>query len=114
MSRLRISFLPATLIAVVIFAVPIGYDQYQKRHIRNFRVVKDGVLYRSGQLSPSGLRRVIHDYGIRTVVSFRYAKSEDQDPPDLWEESVCKELGVNYEGVSAARLGRGRERRCAG
>ena len=94
--RRRLAFLPAILIATSIVAVPAGYAQMRKNQLKNFRVVEDGVLYRSGQLNPAGLERVIHDYGIRTVISFRYAKSEDLDPPDKWEEELCYRLGVNY------------------
>ena len=35
-------------------------------HLRNFGVVEDGVLYRSGQLNPPGLKRVLADYRIKT------------------------------------------------
>jgi protein tyrosine/serine phosphatase len=96
LSRQRLAILPAVLIAIALFAIPIGYESQRQKHARNFRVVKDGVLYRSGQLTPAGLERLIHDYGIRTVVSFRYAKTEGQEPPDRWEEGVCARLGINY------------------
>ena len=45
------------------------YLSYHNRSFRNFRVVEEGVLYRSGQLNVAGLSRIIHDYGIKTVVS---------------------------------------------
>ena len=59
------------LIVGLIIGAPLGYATYRKHNLRNLRVVKEGVLLRSGQLSPAGLERVIHDYGIRTVVSLR-------------------------------------------
>jgi len=86
----------ALLIAGSLFAVPYAYSVQRKKQTNNFRVVEEGVLYRSGQLSPSGLERVIHDYGINTVVSFRYPRREETDPPDKWEEALCSRLGVNY------------------
>jgi tyrosine-protein phosphatase SIW14 len=95
--RRLIRFVPGLLIAVSIFAVPLGYARVREKHIRNFRVVEDGVLYRSAQLSPAGLERVIHDYGIRTVVSFRDAEEgKSPEPPDKWEEEFCAKRGVNY------------------
>lgn len=97
--RRRLFVLPGLLIAIAIFTIPTGYAQMRKKQMRNFRVVEDGVLYRSGQLTPEGLERVIHDYGIRTVVSFRYAKADGLDPPDKWEEELCRRLGVNYERI---------------
>jgi protein tyrosine/serine phosphatase len=65
--------------------------------LRNVRVVEEGVLYRSGQPSPAGLGRLIHDYDIRTVVCFRdVEEGKTTVPPEQWEESFCARLGVNY------------------
>jgi protein tyrosine/serine phosphatase len=89
--------LPAVLVAASIFGVPYAYAVVRERHLRNFRVVEDRVLYRSGQLSPDGLKRVIHDYGIRSVVCFRDVdEGTTGEPPDQWEESLCRGLGINY------------------
>src|SRR5262249_11866410 len=41
----------AGLIAVLLIGGPIGYALYKKPQLRNFRVVRDGVLYRSGQMT---------------------------------------------------------------
>jgi tyrosine-protein phosphatase SIW14 len=90
---------PALLVGTSLFVVPYAYSEIRDKHVRNFRVVQDGVLYRSGQHSPDGLHRIIHDYGIRTVVSFRYGEPEGADPPDKWEEAYCKRLGVNHVRV---------------
>jgi len=90
-------FIPAILVALSIVAVPLAYARVREKNLRNLRVVEDGVLYRSAQLSPSGLDRVIHDYGIRTVVSFRDTEEgKAAVPPDQWEESFCAKLGVNH------------------
>lgn len=88
--------LPSVLVALAIVGVPVAYAQWRERDIRNFRVVEDRVLYRSAQLTPHGLDRVVHDYGIRTVVTFRYAKDDEAAPPDAWEEAQCAKLGVNF------------------
>ena len=40
------------------------------------RVVDDGVLYRSGQMTPEGFQRSVREYGIRTVISLRDSKDE--------------------------------------
>jgi len=88
---------PPVLVAVAILGLPYAYFVVRERHLRNFRVVEDGVLYRSAQLSPLGLERIIHDYGIRTVVSFRdVEEGKAIEPPDKWEEAFCAKLGVNY------------------
>jgi tyrosine-protein phosphatase SIW14 len=95
--RRVLRILPAVLIAVCLVAVPYGYARFRDKYTRNFRVVEDGVLYRSAQLSPDGLDRVIHDYGIRTVISFRDTEEgKAVEPPDKWEEAFCAKLGINY------------------
>src|SRR4051794_37628908 len=65
-------------------------------HLRNFRAVKPGVLYRSGQLSPTGLDFVLRVYGIRTVVSLRTVRARNHPYPDAWEEDVCAAHGARH------------------
>ncbi len=95
-----VRFLLATLIAVLLVGGPIGYGFYRQRHIRNLHMVRDGVLYRSGQLSLPGLKRVLHDYGIKTVVTLRDAAYANDPPPDRAEETYCKSEGINYCRIS--------------
>ncbi len=95
--RRLIRFLPGALIAFALVLVPCQYARVREHNLRNFRVVQDGVLYRSAQLSPAGLERVIHDYGIRTVVNFRdVEEGKWSEPPAPWEEGLCTRLGINY------------------
>ena len=89
--------IPAVLIAASVFVIPYAYSEQRKKQTPNFRVVEDGKLYRSGQLSPQGLDRIIHDYGIKTVVSFRDAEEgKSPVPPDLWEDAFCATKGINH------------------
>jgi tyrosine-protein phosphatase SIW14 len=74
----------------MIVGVPIWYDGQHRKHFRNFRTVRPGVLYRSGQLSRDGLKRAIHEYGIRTVITLRAADEPDALPPDWEEEQFCR------------------------
>jgi protein tyrosine/serine phosphatase len=83
-------------IATTLIGGPLGFAYYQQNQIRHFRVVHDGVLYRSGQLSLSGLKRIIHDYGIKTVVTLRDAYYPGDLPPDLEEEDYCLVQDINY------------------
>jgi protein tyrosine/serine phosphatase len=83
-------------IAALIVGGPLGYASYRQGQLRHFRVVHDGVLYRSGQLSLAGLQRVVHDYGIRTVVTLRDADTLGKPAPDLEEEDYCRCHGLHY------------------
>lgn len=91
----RWQFALAAAILALIVAAPLVYSSYQGYHLRNLRVVEDGVLYRCGQLSPAGLGRVCHDYGIKTVVTLRASRRGDT-PQDAWEEDFCAIRGLNH------------------
>jgi tyrosine-protein phosphatase SIW14 len=84
-------------VVVVLFllAAPAALAVHQQRQTRHFREVRAGVLYRSGQMTLAGLRRVVHDYGIKTVISLRDGRSAaDRD-----EEAYC-----NKEEITFVRL----------
>ena len=94
MQILRIAL--ASFIAALIVFAPLAYRSYRESHIRNFAVVREGVLYRSGQLSLHGLKRLIHDYGIKTIITLRDARPADSGDPDTEEEAFCRKEGYNY------------------
>src|SRR5262249_56856986 len=76
-------------VAVVVLLIvgPVAFAVHDREHnLRNFRTVRDGVLYRSGQPSERALKRLVHDYGIRTVISLRDAKGPGLPMPEPWEE----------------------------
>ncbi len=75
--------------AGVVAAVPLVYANHREVQLRNFRVVEEGVLYRSGQLTPVGLQQVVSENGIRTVVTLRTARRPTEPHPDTWEEEFC-------------------------
>jgi protein tyrosine/serine phosphatase len=95
-----LSCLFGVLIAFLLVAGPVAYAVYEQSNIRNFHVVREGALYRSGQMTLPGLERVIHDYGIRTVVTLRDAYHLGDPPPDKKEEDYCRDHGINYERIS--------------
>jgi protein tyrosine/serine phosphatase len=86
----------STLVWVVVIlcllAGPVVLASRQQGEMRNFRIVRDGVLYRSGQMTLDGLRRVIHDYGIRTVINLRNGSSR----ADRREEEFCIQEGYRF------------------
>lgn len=85
----------AAVVLALIVAAPLVYSSHQGFHLRNLRVVEDGVLYRSGQLTRGGFERVLHDYNIKTVVTLRTTRTAAL-PPDTWEEAVCAARGVKH------------------
>lgn len=86
----------ATAVVLLVVAVPLLYSSHQQTHVRNFRVVEDGVLYRSGQLSRPVFERVVREYGIKTVITLRTTRVKDGPFPDEWERELCAAQGVRH------------------
>ena len=80
----------------MVVATPLLYSSHRTRYSRNFRVVEEGVLYRSGQLTPEGLDHIVGERGIRTVVSLRTTRVAGRLPPDAWEEQYCAERHLKH------------------
>ena len=84
------------LLAIVV-AGPLAYRAEKHRTYRNFRIVEDGVLYRSGQLSMAGFEDVVKSRGIRTVIKLRESSDKDRDQrTDAAEEAYCKANGLVF------------------
>ncbi len=96
MSCRKLNSIGIVIIATVLIGLPVAYASYQRANHRNVRVVTPGVLYRSGQLSQAGLKRLIHDHGIRTVVSLRDTYIEGVSPPDAAEAEFCRSLDIKH------------------
>ena len=84
------------LLVAAVPGVPTAYANYRQTAWRNFHVVVDGVLYRSGQLSPPVLDRIVHDHGIATVVCLRSLSREGDTVLENREELECAERGLRY------------------
>ena len=96
-------YLPAffgMLIALVVLGGPLSYAYYRQTQMRNFHAVRDGVLYRSGQMTIAGLKTALHDYGIKTVITLRDAYYPDDAPPDVREEDYCEAEEITYCRIS--------------
>jgi protein tyrosine/serine phosphatase len=102
----QVRWVLAGLLFASLIGGPVGYARYRKANYRNFQVVAAGKLYRSGQLSVSGLDRLRHDYGIKTVVSLRDAKQPDEGPPDAAEETYCGKEEMYYYRLPHRSLAR--------
>ena len=88
---LGITFVVLLIVGPAVFAV---HDNTHNQ--RNFRVVREGVLYRSGQPTEKGLKRICHDLGIRTVITLRDAKAPGLPMPERWETAFCEREEINY------------------
>lgn len=65
--------------------------------LEHLGVVAPGALYRCGQPTPAQLAELIARFSLRTVVSLRGQRGEDD--PDAWEQAerdVCVEKGVVF------------------
>ncbi|VTT97438.1 protein phosphatase : Protein tyrosine/serine phosphatase OS=uncultured bacterium GN=ACD_20C00151G0006 PE=4 SV=1: Y_phosphatase2 [Gemmataceae bacterium] len=92
----------AVLVACVAVAPPVAYFRYQYIHAKRFREVTPERFYRSGQMTAAGLREIVAENGIKTVINLQH---EEPDPLllDRWmgkgvvrESELCRELGVKY------------------
>ena len=97
---------PKVLVGVVAvllcIGAPVAFALHMQSETRNFRVVKDGVLYRSGQTTLFGLKNLLHEYRIRTVVSLRDSRTPGEPPSDQAEEDYCKAEEINYVRLAPA------------
>lgn len=98
------------LVALVAFGVPAAYYRSNYTNFKRFRVVTPGKFYRSGQFTASGLRAIVRDVGIRTVINLQ---EENADPfmPEEWlgrpsvrESELCREIGVNYYALFGGEI----------
>ena len=97
----RIAFV--LLILGMLVGGPLCHAYYHQANFRKVRVVKDGVLYRSGQLSEKGLKSLIHDLGIKTVVTLRDSTVAGAPAPDHGEEVYCLNQEINYYRIAPRR-----------
>lgn len=68
-------------LAVLVMAVSVGGTvAWRHNAVPNFGCVEPGVLYRSGQPDARGLRVLVKNYGIKTVVNLRSPAKVRSDP----------------------------------
>jgi tyrosine-protein phosphatase SIW14 len=92
----RIANLFGIIVVVALISVPVALAARQQSEVRNFRVMKDDVLYRSGQMTLDGLKRIAHEYGIHTVISLRDKSHGGPNSADEAEENYCNQQEINF------------------
>jgi len=100
MSRI-LSVSLSSLVVLALIAAPIALAMHQQAQTRNFRVVQPGVLYRSGQLTNEGLKRILNDYRIKTVINLR----DGQTRADVAEEEFCKSEDIQFVRILPSQWG---------
>ena len=90
----------AVTLTLAAFSLPILLTLQQRGKYRHVGEVRQGVLYRSAQLSPNVLRQFINDHGIRTVVNLRNTLTGD----DLAEEHYCRAQGLRFVRIEPLSL----------
>jgi protein tyrosine/serine phosphatase len=95
MSR-SLKILVGVVVVALCIGAPVAFAVHMQAQTRNFAVVQDGVLYRSGQITMFGLKNLLHEYRIRTVVTLRGPASEGEPAPDQAEEDYCLAEEINY------------------
>jgi tyrosine-protein phosphatase SIW14 len=84
----------SVVVGLIVGQVVLAF--HQLKQMREFRVVREGVLYRSGQMRRPGLRRVLHDYGIRTIITLRDKAVSGTPKLDQEEEDFCASEEIHY------------------
>ena len=98
----------AGFIALLVIGGPCAYARHRHNRQRNFHVVREGVLYRSGQLSLEGLKRVAHDYlgpaaASRITCTYEFAQEWTRREAQL----KCCGLGITeWDATQNLRYGK--------
>ncbi|NOZ20903.1 MAG: dual specificity protein phosphatase family protein [Planctomycetes bacterium] len=73
-TRRKVYGIAALCLAGIAFG---GWRAYRQTRLRQFGVVKEGVLYRSGQPTEAQFDEIVDRYGIKTVVNLRSNREEE-------------------------------------
>jgi tyrosine-protein phosphatase SIW14 len=100
MSRI-VQIVLGTAIVLTLIVGPVALAVHQQAQTRNFRVVQPGILYRSGQMTKDGLKRILNDYHIKTVITLR----DGLTPRDKAEEEFCQSEEINFVRILPSQWG---------
>jgi protein tyrosine/serine phosphatase len=86
----------ALVIAILLLvAGAVVWHKLIRDHVipRNFGIVEDGAIYRSGRLTSTALRKLHNEYELRTIVDL--GAYEPDSEPDVAEASLAADLGMS-------------------
>ncbi|MGL4419462.1 MAG: fused DSP-PTPase phosphatase/NAD kinase-like protein [Gemmataceae bacterium] len=100
--RTMLRWILATGLLAIILGIPALMYRAEYVNQKRFREVTRGKFYRSGQFTASGLKDMVRDYKIKSVINLQ---EENADPfmpeefltkPYVRESELCQQLGVRY------------------
>jgi len=89
----------AILMTTALVAIPFAYYRWQYNRMKRLRVVVDGKVYRSGQMTADGLDEAVRRFGFRTIINFQDELPDPELAPDLLESEYCEQRGIRYEFI---------------
>lgn len=95
----------ALVVVAMVVGVPIAHQRTAYVQHKRLRVVTDGRVYRSGQLTADGFKEAIQRYGIKTVINLQdddTSTSGDERDPPLPRSPFDKSKWLESEVVQAA------------
>ncbi|MGL6076589.1 MAG: fused DSP-PTPase phosphatase/NAD kinase-like protein [Fimbriiglobus sp.] len=91
------------LMMTTVVSAIFAYYRAEYNHARRLRIVTEGKLYRSGQLTANGFREAFHRFGIKTVINFQDEAKDPYLPASYMsledrqlESELCAKHGVRY------------------
>ncbi|MDW8267150.1 MAG: tyrosine-protein phosphatase [Gemmataceae bacterium] len=91
------------LIIAVTIGGPLTHAWFRSNQSRHFCLVRHGVLYRSGQMTVSGLEQAVRDFRIRTVITLRDPATPEKGVLDAAEQEFCRAKGIRFVRLSPRR-----------
>jgi tyrosine-protein phosphatase SIW14 len=95
----RWRFIFSVALALLCTGVFAWYPWSQERRYRNLHTVKQGVLYRCGQLTREGLERVLHELNIGTLVNLRARDAVRERDTTGWEAKLCEKNFLHFVAI---------------
>lgn len=95
----------ALVVVAVVVGVPITHQRTSYVQHKRLRIVTDGRVYRSGQMTADGFRDAIRRYGIKTVINLQDDETDtatDERDPALPHNPFDKTKSLESEVVTAA------------
>lgn len=96
--------MPWSHVLLALLLAPVLPSCDGSERLRNFGVVEEGKIYRSGRLEAPALRRAIEEHGLATVIDLGGWDSDAEE----WQanQSVADELGVTRYAIHMSGDGR--------